>query len=223
MGGAGAIALALGVKAFYSQAGATDLLWILAPSAWLARFVGGLDLVYEPGAGFISYAHHMVVGPPCAGINFLVIGFLMLYFTFARYASHKLRWFAMSALIAFAAAVVANGLRIFISAHLWDADVYGQWLTPGRLHRLVGTVIYYASLLALYLTVEARIGVRTRKVAPLLWYIGVSLGVPLAGRVIGGGTSGFTEHAMWVAGIAVALTLVMFLPSAVRNRLCWRS
>lgn len=52
--GACALAIAFGLKAFYSRAGATELLWILAPSAWLARFVGGIDLAYEQGAGFIS-------------------------------------------------------------------------------------------------------------------------------------------------------------------------
>ena len=61
--GAVALSLAFGVKAFYSHAGAEDLLWVLAPSAWLARFVGGVDLAYEHGAGFISHAHHLVVGP----------------------------------------------------------------------------------------------------------------------------------------------------------------
>jgi len=70
-----ALVVALALKDFYSRAGATDLLWILAPSAWLARFVGSIDLVYEQGAGYISHAHHMVVGPACAGVNFLIIGF----------------------------------------------------------------------------------------------------------------------------------------------------
>src|SRR5262249_14584704 len=55
-----ALAIAYALKAFYSRAGADELLWILAPSAWLARFVGGIDLVYEQGAGYISHAHHLV-------------------------------------------------------------------------------------------------------------------------------------------------------------------
>ncbi len=71
--GTGALCLAVGVKAFYSRAGADDLLWVLAPSAWLARLVGGVDLVYEPGAGFISHAHRLVVGPACAGVNFFQV------------------------------------------------------------------------------------------------------------------------------------------------------
>src|SRR5262249_47571267 len=76
--GAAAVGLPYGVKAFYSHAGADELLWVLAPSAWLARVVGGVDLVYEQGAGFISHAHRLVVGPACAGVNFLIICFLCL-------------------------------------------------------------------------------------------------------------------------------------------------
>lgn len=218
-----AITLALGVKGFYSRAGADDLLWILAPSAGMARFVGGIDLVYEPGAGYISHAHRLVVGPPCAGINFLVICFLALYFSFARHFAEKAKWFMSSAAIAIGATIVANGVRIFVSAHLWNADIYGVWLTREILHRLAGTVLYYGSLIALYLAVEAWIGAHARhpgRVAPLFWYLGVSLGVPLVGRIVVGGPSGFAEHAAWVSGIATLLTLVLFLPTAVRNRVC---
>lgn len=225
LAGACAIGLALGMKALYSRAGADALLWILAPSAWLARFVGGIDLTYEPGAGFISHAHHMVVGPACAGINFLVISFLTLYFSFTRHSAGKARWLLTSAALSFGAAIVANGLRIFVSAYLWDADIYGSWMTPDRMHRLAGTVIYYASLLALYLVMTSYFGdggKRTHSLAPLFWYAGVSLGVPMAGRLFSTGAPGFSEHAIWVMAVASILTLAMFLTSALRNRVFWK-
>jgi exosortase K len=217
--GAVALSLAFGVKAFYSRAGAEDLLWVLAPSAWLARFVGGVDLVYEHGAGFISHAHHLVVGPACAGVNFLVICFLCLYFSFAQRFESQTRWFIYSLLISFGGTVAANGLRIFVSAHLWDADIYGGWMTRELMHRLAGVAIYYASLLTLYCVVESRVGTRAPRLAPLLWYVGISLGVPLAGRVAVGGTQGFAGHAAWVTAVALTLTVATALPSALRNRI----
>src|SRR5262245_43145189 len=170
-------------------------MWILAPSAWLARFVGGIDLVYESGAGFISHAHHLVVGPACAGVNFFIICFLCLYFSFARHFSKTGRWLLYSLVIAFGATVAANSLRIFVSAYLWNAEIYGPWITPERMHRLAGAVIYYASLLALCFAVGTRIGVSAPTRAPLFWYAGISLGVPLVGRLIAGGTPGFAGHA----------------------------
>src|SRR5262245_41936826 len=208
LSGACALGFAFGLKAFYSRAGVSELLWILAPSAWLARFVGGIDLTYERGAGFISHTHHLVVGSACAGVNFLIIAFLCLYFSFARYFSSKVRWLVYSLLISYGATIAANGLRILVSAHLWNAEIYGAWMTQERMHRLAGTVIYYASLLALYVAVESRVGARSSGTAPLFWYVGVSLGVPLAGRVVAGGASGFAGHAVWVMGIVLLLTLV---------------
>jgi exosortase K len=217
--GACALGLAYLLKAFYSRAGAGELLWILAPSAWMARFVGGIDLVYEQGAGFISHAHHMVVGPACAGVNFLIICFLCLYFSFARHFPSKPRWLVYSFLVSFGATIAANSLRIFVSAHLWTADIYGPSITPEQMHRLAGTVIYYASLLALYFAIESRLGARGSTMAPLFWYVGISLGVPLAGRLAAEGTPGFASHATWVLAIAVLLTAVKVLPSVLRNRI----
>jgi exosortase K len=214
-----ALGLALALKAFYSRAGATELLWILAPSAWLARFVGGIDLMYEQGAGFISHTHHLVVGPACAGVNFLIICFLCLYFSFARHFTDRPRWLAYSLLLSFGATIAANGLRIFVSAHLWNADIYGQWMTREEMHRLAGTVIYFASLLAFYFAVESRIGTRAAHTAPLFWYVGITLGIPLAGRMLAGGTPDFAGHAAWVMAIALVLTLVKVLPSTLRNRI----
>jgi exosortase K len=217
--GAAALGLAFGVKAFYSHAGADELLWVLAPSAWLARVVGGVDLVYEQGAGFISHAHRLVVGPACAGVNFLVICFLCLYFSFAQRFASRAQWFICSLLIAFAGTVAANGLRICVSAYLWNADIYGGSMTPELVHRLAGVAIYYASLLTLYFVVESGIGTRAPRSTPLLWYVGISLGVPLAGRLVAGGTPGLARHAAWVAGVAGMLTLVAALPAALRNRI----
>jgi len=214
-----AAGIALGLKFFYSRAGATELLWILAPSSWLAKFVGGVDLVYEQGAGFISHTHHLVVGPACAGVNFLIICFLCLYFSFARHFLSRMRWLGSSLLISFGATVAANSLRIFATAHLWNADIYVEWITRPQMHRLAGTVIYYTSLLALYLAVESRIGVRTAGAAPLLWYLGISLGIPLAGRALSEGAPEYAEHAIWVLAVALLINVVKALPSALRNRI----
>jgi exosortase K len=217
--GACALSIALAVKAFYSKASATELLWVLAPSAWLAKFLGGIDLTFEQGAGFISHTHHLVVGSSCAGLNFLVICFLALYFSFARHFPGRARWLVYCLFISFGATVLANGLRIVVSAHLWNADIYGQWITRAGMHRLAGIVIYYASLLALYYAVECRVGARAVKMAPLFWYLAISIGVPLAGRVYADATPGFAHHAAWVIGVVVVLTVAKNLPSALANRI----
>lgn len=218
-----AILLALALKEFYSRASVSELMWILAPSAWLARYLGGIDLLYERGAGFISHTHHMVVGSACAGVNFFVICFLCLYFSFRRHFFDPARWLLCSLGIAFGSTVVANGLRIFVAAHLWDANILDQWILREDMHRLAGTVIYYASLLTLYFAVESVIGVRAPRIAPLLWYVGISLGVPLAGRLVAEGVPGFSGHALWVLGTVSSVTLVMILAPVLAHRIHLRT
>jgi exosortase K len=218
-----AVSAAVGIKGFYSRANADQLLWVLAPSAWLAKFIGGIDLVYEQGAGYISHKHHLVVGSSCAGVNFLVICFLCLYFSFARRFDSKAQWLFLSAIVAFAGTVAANGLRIFVSAHLWDATFYRTWMSAEEMHRLAGVAIYYASLLALYVAVQSRIGASAPRSAPLLWYVGISLGVPLAGRIYAGGGGDFAVHAAWVLAVVILLTIAKALPATLRNRINCRS
>jgi hypothetical protein len=259
-----ALALAFGAKAFYSHAGPNELLWILAPSSWLARFAGGVDLRYEDGGGFISHADHLVVGTACAGMNFLIVAFLTLFFAFgARFASRevelcsteriagapaqvclrgvvaggsepvrgfrarlaaraRLGWLLASVGLAYVATIVTNGVRIAVSARLFAADIYGGALTPERVHRLAGTVLYYGSLLGLCLAVGAALKAPCRRWVPLACYALVSVGVPLAGRAWAGDAARFAEHVAWTLGIAALLTAIALVPALLRDRIQWR-
>jgi exosortase K len=228
LAGGAALAVALGAKAFYSHAGANQLVWILAPSSWLARAVGGVALSYEDGAGFISHAHHLVVGKPCAGVNFLVVAFLTLFFAFGgRFAGlgAQLGWLLASLGLAYVAAVVTNGARIALAAYLFDADIYGGLVTPGRIHRLAGTAVYYGSLWGLFFAVGAALKTRGRRLVPLGAYALVSIGVPLAGRLVAGGGDGarFAEHVAWVTGIAGVVTAAVLIPALLRDRIQWKT
>lgn len=224
--GAVGLALGAGVKAVHRTAGADDLLWILAPSSWLARYLGGVDLRYEEGAGFISHADRLVVGAPCAGVNFLVVAFLTLLLAFlGRFdrAGAKVGWLAASLGLAYVATIVTNGLRIALSAHLYELDIYGGAFSPERVHRLAGTVIYYGSLLALHLAVGAALRAPCRRLVPLGCYLLVSAGIPLAGRAWAADPARFAEHLAWVVGTALLLTALAVLPALLRNRLQWKT
>ena len=189
--------LALGLKAFYSRAGAAELGFILAPSCWIAAHVGGLDLVAERGAGFVSHADRMVVGPACAGVNFLVIAFLAVY----------LSRLLVAAAVAYAATIVTNGLRIILAAHLFRFGGIG-WLTPERIHRLAGVVIYCVSLAILCRAVAP--GPRSLVIA-FACYLGVAIVVPLLNGAARNRL--FVEHTL----VVTSATLLL-LVAAVRSR-----
>jgi exosortase K len=210
------LAAAFALKRGYSTAGADALAWVLAPSCWLASHVGGLSLVAEPGAGFIMHHPRMVVGPACAGVNFLVVAWLALFFcgqaSFLG-ARRKLAWLTVSLLAAYVATLTTNGLRIILAAHLFDANIYAGVITKERLHRLLGVVLYCGTLLALCRTAELYVSRTGRarsaltRSAPFLWYVGVVIVVPLANRAWVGDPARFIEHATFtlLTGSAVVL------------------
>lgn len=225
--------LAFTLKRAYSSAGADALGWVLVPSCWLAVHAGGLSLAYEPGAGFISHVSRMVVGPACAGVNFLVVAWLALYFgAQAHFAGvrRKLVWLGTCGACAYLATIATNGLRIILAAHLFGADIYGGVLTRPRVHLLLGVVLYCGTLLLACEVIErrlsrARAAIRTRaaalraRSAPLLWYLGVVLLVPLLRRAWSGDPRRFAEHAVLTLGVTCAVAGCGWLFGTLLDRL----
>jgi exosortase K len=223
----GALVL-VGLKRLYSTADAAELAWILTPTCWLARTLGGIQLEAVEGVGFVSHAERIVVGPPCAGVNFLVICAGMLFFSFVgrfRAPWGRALWLPCSGAAAYAATLGANTLRIVLAARLYALDPHDAALTPEMLHRLAGTLLYSLSLLGVYLCAEAWLGraARTARALPGLvpcaWYLGVTLGVPLVTRAYREDPARFLTHAGCVVGVAVAVLLLASLPALLRDRL----
>ena len=220
------------LKLGFSRAGATDLVWILAPSGWLAKHIGGVPLVWEPYAGWISHSARMVVGTACAGVNFLVVSWLALYFSRqSRWGclSSKLACALSSFAVAYLATVFTNAARIALSAHLFSADIYTGWVTPARVHRALGVVMYCATLLGL----DRLFGAASRRAAsggtasrtatfgefvPFVWYLAVALGVPVLNRAFARNPEQFAEHACWTLALGLAVFVCFKAVDRVRDR-----
>ena len=199
-----AFLLALGVKAFYSHASASELAFILTPSCWIAAHLGGIDLVAEDGAGYISHAHRMVVGPACAGVNFLIIAFLAVVLS-RRMAGVRdgIRGLLIAIVAAYAATILTNGLRIILAAHLFQLGGAG-WLTPERIHRLAGVVIYCVAVVILCRALTPGGGAL---IVPLACYVGVGVGVPLLNGAARNRL--FVEHALVVTAVSLLVLVVV--------------
>ncbi len=206
-----------GLKAFYSRAGADDLGWILAPVAFLVGRLTGLDFQPEAGAGYLARDGMVLIAPACAGVNFLIIAFGMAaasgIIRFRR-AAGKWGWMAVSVASAFTLAVGVNALRILMSIRLYNADIYGGWLTPDRVHRAGGAALYFLCLWGFYRVMsvvldrmaptETRRKSSARPLVPVCWYLAVALGVPLLNAAYRGNGARFVEHAVVVAGVCLA-------------------
>jgi len=222
---------AFSLKLGYSHAGAAQLDWVLAPSCWLATQLFGLPLSPEPGAGYISHHPRMVVGAACAGVNFLVVSWLALFFVGRVHLSrsvHVLAWACASLVAAYVATVATNGLRIGLAAELYGAGVRFRGLSPARLHRLLGIVVYCSALVALCRGADVCLSHgRTRAalhvwLAPLGLYLAVALGIPLLNRAWARHGGEFVEHALWTSGVGSLVVFTWWLLGRVTVRLCSR-
>lgn len=206
---------AVALKLHYSAASADELRWILAPTAALVALVTGADFAFEPGAGYLSTELRYLIAPSCAGINFLVVAFSALVVGFVRphrHPAHNALVAAGSAAAALAAALVANTIRIALAIAMHVHAVSWGWLTPDRLHRIVGVVVYLALLLALFAAAGKLAAARSRRVTGGAWvpigaYLAVALLVPLANG--GYARAAFWEHAAVVVAVLVGAGLVI--------------
>lgn len=227
-----------GLKLGYSRAGADELWWVLGPSCFVAQ-IGGVELIPEAGAGYISHSARMVVGPACAGVNFLLTSWLALYAClFGSVRTPRLRTLlALSALCwvaAYATTVLVNGVRITLAAQLLSLDMYDAVWTKDRAHRLLGVVLYSGALLGVCELARrlrlSRLGMAGARPAgqpleaarglqkALGIYLGVVLGIPLLNRAFVRDPAQFAEH----AAVTVVGSLSVALLFWAAHRLCSR-
>jgi exosortase K len=207
------ILLAAGsLKLYYSAASADDLFWILWPTTRLTELVTGMQFEFESYAGYMSSDRTFLIAAPCSGVNFLIAAFVMLSFRMlwpGRRQSISWGFLPGAAVLAYVATIVANTVRI--SSAMWlnttRPDIAG--LGRDELHRLDGILIYFGSLLLLYVITErgahdrSRTGV-TRYLLPLGVYYATTLGIPLVNGAFRRGGEVW-EHAVFVLLVPVVL------------------
>jgi exosortase K len=228
--------IALALKYHYSRAGADDLAWVLTPTASLVEVLTGIPFENEAHAGFISREQGIIIAPACAGINFLIMAFASLCFTNLgrmKTTAGRLVWLGLAAGICYLVTLGVNALRISVAVVLYHADIYGGWITPERVHRIAGTLIYCFCLLVLHLAGERIAGWLRRRGAepgkvttlktpgfapflftcavPLLWYALVTIGIPLMNRAYRQSGLRFVEHCALVLVACGMVVLLFFL------------
>ncbi len=238
--------IAFGLKYHYSRAGSDDLNWILAPTAELVEYISGIPFEYEIGSGYVNHEKRIIIAPACAGVNFLIIAFCMAVFSGVHcFECNRLKflWMATSAASAYLLTILVNTLRIILSVYVYDAAIYYGWITPQRVHRLEGVVIYFFFLYLFYrIIIEAihhylrriahkrRSGIN-RKLAtsdyvrwacagliPLFWYGLITLGIPLANAAYSKNGARFVEHSgMVILGCLMVMAAIFLI------QLAWQS
>lgn len=233
------ILLLLGIKCYYRQADCDSLRWILGPTAGWVQLLSGIPFTFLPGTGYVNHSLRLLIAPSCSGVRFMTILFATLVFSFtpdiacgkADTESGSCRWakgfgwIALCGVLSWLFTVLVNGLRIiaaiYLPLYLEAAGLINEILTWDRLHTLIGVVIYFIALLAIYRLMgrfaHSKNGSRHlpalpgKCAPPVFWYFVFTLGLPLLHAAGRGNTAEFTEFTVLVIG-GCALIL---LPYAV--------
>jgi len=231
------------LKQHYSTATATQIDWILAPTAKLVAWLTSANPVWESGVGYVDFSRGIIVAPACAGINFMIMAFGLAAFCGLhkiRKVTHQAAWLLSALAAAYGLALLVNMVRIAASMVLYQADIYSGWMTVERVHRLTGVVLYFAVLWLYFLGLRPIIAsycswfdhrtgqwdVHLPDWLPPGWYLLGALGVPLANQAWKRGLPSFAEHCVTVllATLAVwaAATAVNRLRKTLRDRVSHR-
>jgi len=221
---------ALALKFYYSTATPDELRWILAPTTALVQLLSGRSFTFESYAGYMSSDHRFVIAVSCAGVNFLLTAFLMLGLRRLwreRFQAVSWTFLPITVVVAYVTTVIANAVRICIALEIQEHSVQVSGLSGNQLHRLEGIVIYFGSLLVLFVLTEKGSAKQNRRLVlfPLGVYYATTLGVPLLNASYKQGIP-FFEHSLFVLILPLILLisyeiLAFFVGAALRGRPAW--
>jgi exosortase K len=218
------------LKLFYSTANVNELRWILAPTSFCVELVTGETFRFESYAGYINHDNSFLIADSCAGVNFLIAGFLMLSVLMLWGEKRReVAWhaFPIAAAAAFVTTIVANTVRIAVALKLHRMNAAVLWINPEQAHRLQGIFIYFGFLLLLYLLYEkldrgdrsetAKPTAIRRPFIPLSIYWMITLGIPIIRGSYQEG-SPFWEHLAFVVLTPLILITPFFVIDQLRRR-----
>jgi exosortase K len=209
---------ALALKYHYSTATVDQLRWILAPTTALVELLSGRSFQFESYTGYMSSDHTFVIAAPCAGVNFLIMAFLMLGLRRLWRDRFQASWsfLPVTAAVAYVATLITNTTRIFVALEMQKHSVEVSWLTANQLHRLEGIVVYFGFLLLLFMLAERRRGGNPARLflVPLFVYYAITVGIPIVNGSYKHGAP-FWEH----FGFVLVLPLIFVVPLLLIRRL----
>jgi len=209
---------ALALKYHYSTATVDQLRWILAPTTALVEFLSGRSFEFESYTGYMSSDRTFVIAAPCAGVNFLIMAFLMLGLRRLWRDRFQTSWsfLPLTAAIAYVTTLITNTTRIFIALEMQKHSVEVSWLNANQLHRLEGIVVYFGFLLLLFMLTERRRAANPARLflVPLFMYYAITVGIPIVNGSYKLGAP-FWEH----FGFVLVLPLILVMPVVLAHQL----
>ncbi len=200
--------IAFALKYHYSTASVNDLRWILAPTTFIVETITGRSFTFESHAGYMIDDHTFLIAASCAGVNFLIISFLMLTLG-ELWRTREIAWrvIPLYAFAAYITTLIANTVRIVIAMWMHDEKFSMRWLDGDELHRIEGIVVYFGFLLLMFFVSDRPVLKDPRRVTLLISiYYAVTLGIPFV-------RGGYVEPEFWRHAVfVVIIPVIVILP-----------
>ena len=152
-----AIGLFILLKFWFASLENSDLLPLLQPTSALFGTMAGSAAVFSPEHGFYHAKFNILIDESCAGYNFMLMTFLMLYFLCIKYAQKprsKLLLLPAGISAAYILTLFINASRILMAVLLQPAAESALQLNPAVAHETIGILTYFSFLLIIYTGVE---------------------------------------------------------------------
>lgn len=213
----------LGMKWYNSSAGCEALRWILAPTARWVGILSGVSFIFEPRIGYVNHSLRFIIAPSCSGVQFMIIVFVVLAGAFVHRMGTRRRgfgWMAGCAAAAVLLTVFVNGLRIALAIYapelVFRLGVVNGWLTPERIHTVIGVVVYFGSLMVIYCGVDCFLTYTQERAAkkagwmfPVVIYGLIVLGLPLLNGALKNNREQFMGYAALVMMVCLLVLCIL--------------
>lgn len=140
----------LSIKVFYDNASSNQLLFVLWPIKQIVSLFHNGVFIYSETLGYVSNKLGIIIGTSCAGIDFMLILFAMLCFTYIHYiksSKNKIIYFIALFPITYFTGMLINSFRIITSITIQQVTFLTQITSPEVIHNVLGMLIFICFLL----------------------------------------------------------------------------
>lgn len=180
---------------------------ILSPTAHWVSILTGLKFIKELNIGYVNHEHRFIIATSCAGINFMIIVFATIYFTFVSQFDNRIKWLGFSFVFSYFYTIFINGIRIALSIY---APMYIKFISNKTLHTALGTVIFFLALLLAYKIINNYfIKAPYKNFIPIVYYMIITIFVPLLIRFYNRNFNGFFNHCLIIISVCFVCVFVL--------------
>lgn len=171
-------------KHIYSCAPIEYLKWIMHPVSIIISSLTGMPFIWEAGTGYVNYDSMIIIARSCAGVNFLLLAFVLLSYRKLKSTSIITGCIVLfiSLTIAYLYTLFTNSIRILLAIIIFKSKMFDHIIDEATLHEYEGIAVFFSGLILLQFILELlekRSG--TIKVislmVPFILYIILTLGV----------------------------------------------